>query len=83
MYRLLILGCNTLREGVVVSFGLFLVALLLFLAASHLVPPDGLAPAVLLALAALAMLFAALVLLSTFLIAVLPGARERLGRCDH
>lgn len=83
MYRLLRLGCDTLREGVVVSAGLFAGALLALGVAVWLAPPTGLAKALLLLTAAVLLVLAAVVLLSTFLLAVLPGARQRLGKCDH
>lgn len=82
-YRLLILGCKTMREGVVVSFVFFAGAMLLFLAARHVVPSVGLLQQVVLFFALVLILLAPVVLLSTFLISVLPGAREKLGKCEH
>jgi hypothetical protein len=37
-YRLLIHGCRALRDGGVASFAFFVAALLMFLAAAHVVP---------------------------------------------
>lgn len=82
-YRLLILGCKTMREGVVVSFVFFAGAMLLFLAARYVVPSVGLLQQVVLFFALVLILLAPVVLLSTFLISVLPGAREKLGKCEH
>lgn len=82
-YRLLILGCKTMREGVVVSFIFFAGAMLLFLAARYVVPSVGLLQQVVLFFALVLILLAPVVLLSTFLISVLPGAREKLGKCEH
>jgi lysylphosphatidylglycerol synthetase-like protein (DUF2156 family) len=82
-HQLLILGCKTMREGVVVSAVFLAGAILLFLAATHVVPHDGPFQPVVLFLALVLIVLAPVVLVSTFLISVLPGAREKLGHCDH
>jgi hypothetical protein len=82
-HRLLILGCKTMREGVVVSAVFFGAAVLLFLAAAHIVPSVGPLQPVVLFLALVLIVLAPIVLVSTFLISVLPGAREKLEQCDH
>jgi hypothetical protein len=82
-HKLLILGCTTMRDGVVVSFVFFAAALLLFLAATHVIPPIAYVQQIVLLLALVLIVLAPVVLISTFLISVLPGARERLGKCEH
>lgn len=82
-HRFLILGCRTMRDGVVVSGVFFLAAVLLFLAATHVVPAVGIVRAIVLFFALVLIVLAPVVLISTFLISVLPGARERLENCDH
>ena len=81
--KLLVLGCKTMREGVVVSAVFFLGAILLFLAARHVVPDVGSMQTIVLGLALVLMVMAPVVLVSTFLLTVLPGARERLDQCEH
>jgi hypothetical protein len=81
--KLLVLGCKTMREGVVVSAVFFLGAILLFLAARHIVPEIGSMQTIVLAFALVLMVLAPVVLVSTFLLSVLPGARERLDQCEH
>jgi hypothetical protein len=82
-HRLLILGCKTMREGVVISAVFFAAAVLLFLAVAHVVPPVGPLQPIVLFLALVLIVLAPVVLISTFLISVLPGAREKLEQCEH
>ncbi|MBK1617223.1 hypothetical protein CKO42_01905 [Lamprobacter modestohalophilus] len=82
-HRLLILGCRTMRDGVVVSFVFFVAAVLLFLAATHVVPAVAYARQIVLLLALVLIILAPVVLISTFLISVLPGARAKLENCEH
>lgn len=80
---LLVLGCKTMREGVVVSAIFFAAAIALFLAARHVVPEVGSLQTIVVALALGLMVLSPVVLVSTFLLSVLPGARERLDKCEH
>jgi len=82
-HRLLILGCRTMRDGVVVSAVFFIGAVLLFLAATHVVPEVAYVQQIVLLLALVMIILAPVVLISTFLVSVLPGAREKLEKCDH
>jgi hypothetical protein len=82
-HRLLILGCRTMRDGVVVSAVFFVGAVLLFLAATHVVPEVAYVQQIVLFLALVLIILAPVILISTFLISVLPGAREKLEKCDH
>ncbi|NEX15603.1 MAG: hypothetical protein C1943_02920 [Halochromatium sp.] len=82
-HRLLILGCRTMRDGVVVSFVFFVAAILLFLAATHVVPAVAFLRQIVLFFALLLIILAPVVLISTFLISVLPGARAKLENCEH
>lgn len=82
-HQLLILGCRTMRDGVVVSFVFFMAAVLLFLAAAHVVPAVAYAQQIVLLLALVLIILAPVVLVSTFLISVLPGARAKLENCEH
>ena len=76
-----------MREGVLVSTVFFVAAVLLFLVATHLVPTIGYLRQVVLFLALSMIILAPVILISTFLISVLSGARagarEKLGNCDH
>lgn len=83
-HRLLMLGCKTMREGVIVSAVFFLGAVLLLLAARFVVPSDvGYIWHTVIFLALVLIVLAPVVLISTFLLSVIPGAREKLEKCEH
>jgi hypothetical protein len=81
--KLLMLGCRTMRDGVMVSAVFFLAAVLLFLAAQHVVPAVAHLQQLVLLLALIMIVLAPVVLISTFLLSVLPGARDKLDQCEH
>ena len=81
--RLLVLGCKTLREGVIVSAVFLAGAIALFLAAQHVVPDTFYLQQVVLFFALVLIILAPIILISTFLLSVVPGAREKLAKCDH
>lgn len=83
-HRLLMLGCRTMREGVLVA-GVFFVAavLLLFVARFLITTQIGHLYHIALLLALVLIVLAPVVLISTFLLSVIPGAREKLEKCEH
>jgi hypothetical protein len=82
--RLLILGCKTMREGVTVSAVFLVGAIALFLAARYVVPPEVFhLQHIVLFLALVLVILAPVILISTFLLSVIPGAREKLDKCEH
>ncbi|MFB1489664.1 MULTISPECIES: hypothetical protein [unclassified Thiocapsa] len=83
VHRLLILGCRTMREGVVVSAIFFVAALLLFLAVRFVLPDLAYLQQIVLFFALVLIILAPVVLVSTFLLSVIPGAREKLDKCEH
>jgi hypothetical protein len=73
-----------MREGVAVSATFLAGAIALFLAARYVVPADVLhIQHIVLFLALVLIILAPIVLVSTFLLAVIPGAREKLDKCEH
>jgi len=83
-HRLLMLGCKTMRDGVVVSATFFIGAVLLFLAAQHVVSPSlPVVGHIVLLFALILIVMAPVILISTFLLSVLPGARETMEKCEH
>lgn len=82
-HRLLVLGCKTMRDGVAVATVFFVAAMLLLLAAKYVVPAVGYIQHVVLLLALVMIVLAPVVLISTFLLSVIPGAREKLDKCEH
>ena len=81
--RLLLLGCKTMREGVAVSAVFLLGAIALFLAVRYVVPDISYLQHIVLFFALVLIVLAPVVLISTFLLSVIPGARERLDKCEH
>ncbi|MCU0833481.1 MAG: hypothetical protein MUC77_03435 [Chromatiaceae bacterium] len=81
--RLLVLGCKTMREGVTVSAVFLVGAILLLLAAEHVVPDVLHIRHIVLFFALVLIILAPIVLISTFLLSVIPGAREKLDKCEH
>jgi len=80
--KLLVLGCKTLREGVVVSAIFFIGGLLLTLAAQHVVPDMLHMNLAVLLLGFVLFLLAPIVLVSTFLLSIQPGMGED-DQCEH
>jgi hypothetical protein len=72
-----------MREGVVVSAVFFAAAIALLLAAQHVVPNIGYMQHIVVLVGFLLLLFAPVILVLTFLISVIPGAREKLDKCEH
>ncbi|HSO83451.1 hypothetical protein [Thiocapsa sp.] len=83
VHRLLILGCRTMRDGVVVSAIFFVAALLLFMAVRYVLPDLAYLQQIVLFFALVLIILAPVVLVSTFLLSVIPGAREKLDKCEH
>jgi hypothetical protein len=81
--RLLVLGCKTMREGVTVSAVFLAGAIALFLAARYVVPDAFHLQHLVLFFALVLIILAPIVLVSTFLLSVLPRAREKLEKCEH
>ena len=83
-HRLLMLGCKTMRDGVVASSIFFVAAILLFLATQHVVPPNlPVVGHIVLLFALILIVMAPVILVSTFLLSAIPGAREKLEKCEH
>ena len=77
------ISCNTMREGVIVSLAFLLVGGgLVFLAASIL-PQVVYLPLIANVLGIICILFAPFILISTFIVTVLPGSKKRMDKCDH
>ncbi|SDW68062.1 hypothetical protein [Thiocapsa roseopersicina] len=83
LHRLLILGCRTMRDGVVVSAIFFVAAILLFVAVRYVLPELAYLQQIVLFFALVLIILAPIVLVSTFLLSVIPGAREKLDKCEH
>jgi hypothetical protein len=72
-----------MREGVLVSSIFFTAGILMILAGLKIVPDVFYMQQIILFAGLLLLLFAPLILVSTFLLAVLPGAKEKMDKCEH
>ena len=80
---LLSLGCQTMREGVVAAMIFFTAGILLILSSVHVVPDIWQLRHIVMFVGFLLLLLAPIILVSTFLLSVLPHAKERMDRCDR
>ena len=81
--NLLKIGCKTMREGVLVSAIFFVAGILMILAGNNIVPDIYYMQHIAMLAGLILLLFAPLILIATFLLSVLPGAREKLDKCEH
>lgn len=80
--KLLVLGCKTLREGVLVSAIFFIGGVLLALAAQYVIPDLLHMNHAVLLLGFILLLLSPIVLVSTFLLSIRMGD-EVDDKCDH
>jgi len=81
--KLLSLGCETMREGVILSFVFFILGMLFILAGVHFIPPIINLPHVVIFIGFLLLLFSPIILISTFLLSVLPKTSTKVDECEH
>ena len=81
--KFLALGCKTMREGVMATAVFITAGVALVLIGMKVVPEIWFFPHILMMLGFFLLLFAPIILVSTFLLSVLPNAKERLDDCDH
>jgi len=80
---LLSLGCQTMREGVTSSLIFFIAGILLILVAMHVVPQLWNLNHIVMLFGFVLLLLSPVILISTFLISVLPKSRQKMDQCDH
>ena len=80
---LLALGCKTMREGVIVTIIFFIAGILFTLAGANLVPEVWYLNLIIVLVGFILLLFAPIILISTFLLSVLPKSKERMDKCKH
>lgn len=72
-----------MREGVLVTTIFFFAGILMILAGTKIVPEIFYMQHLVTFAGLLLLLFAPLILIATFLLSVLPGAREKMDKCEH
>ncbi|MCB1763769.1 MAG: hypothetical protein KDI27_11615 [Gammaproteobacteria bacterium] len=80
--KILSLGCKTMREGVLASSIFFLAGIGMILAGTKIVSAIFYMQQIVMMLGPI-MLLAPIILISTFLLSLLPGAKEKIGKCEH
>ena len=80
---LLSLGCKTMREGVLVTIIFFIAGILITLAGVNIVPAVWHLNHIIFLAGFLLLLLAPIILVSTFLLSVLPDAKKRMEQCEH
>lgn len=80
---LLSLGCQTMREGVIATIIFFIAGVLTILAGANIVPEIWHLKHIVVFVGFLLLLLAPIILVSTFLLSVLPKAKERMDKCEH
>ncbi len=81
--NLLKIGCSTMREGVIVSTIFFFAGILMILAGIKIVPDIFYMQQIVMFAGLVLLLFAPLILITTFLLSVIPGAKDKLDKCEH
>lgn len=80
---LLSLGCKTMREGVIATLIFFIAGVLVTLAGASIVPAIWHLNHIVIFTGFLLILLAPIILVSTFLLSVLPDAKDRMDKCEH
>ncbi len=78
-----LISCTTMREGVIVSMAFLLIGAGLIFLASSIMPDVLHLPLIANVLGIICILFAPFILISTFLVTVLPGSKKKMDKCDH
>ena len=83
MKKLLVLGCKTMREGVIASSIFFLGAVVLIASAVYLIPEIWYFKQIFLFLGMVLMLLAPIILISTFFLSIILEKKHLLDDCEH
>ncbi|MCK5665379.1 MAG: hypothetical protein KAI17_17950 [Thiotrichaceae bacterium] len=80
---LLSLGCQTMREGVIATIIFFIAGVLIIIVGASIVPELWHLNHMVVFSGFILLLLAPIILVSTFLLSVLPKAKERMDKCEH
>jgi len=80
---LLSLGCQTMREGVIATLIFLIAGVSLILISVHVVPDIWHLQHIIMFVGFILLLLAPIILVSTFLLSVLPNAKRRMDDCNH
>ncbi|MBF0255542.1 MAG: hypothetical protein HQL47_03590 [Gammaproteobacteria bacterium] len=82
MRKLLMFGCNQMREGIAFSFAFFAAGGIMMLAGLLLIPSVASINHIFTVIGMVLFFVAPLILVSTFLLTVIPGLRKYTDECD-
>lgn len=80
---LLSLGCQTMREGVIATLIFFIAGVSFILVGINIVPDIWHLQHIVMFVGFILLLLAPIILVSTFLLSVLPNAKRKMDECDH
>lgn len=80
---MLLLGCDTMREGVLATLVFFILGMIFILVGANVIPEIWFFPHIIMMVGFLLLLFSPIILISTFLVTVLPKSKERMDKCNH
>ncbi len=78
-----LISCDTMREGIIASLSFLVVGGGLVFLAQRVLPNVFYLPQITSLIGIACILFAPVILISTFITTVLPGSKKKLGDCDH
>ena len=78
-----LISCDTMREGVIVSLAFLLIGSGLVFVAANIMPQVAYLPLIANVLGIICILFAPFILISTFIVTVMPSSKKKMGDCEH
>lgn len=82
MRKFLFFGCDQMREGILFSFGFFAAGIVMMLVGLKLAPGPATINHIITVIGMVLFFMAPVILVSTFLLTVLPGFRKNTDNCD-
>lgn len=78
-----IIGCDTMREGIIVAFVFLVFGSILIFLANTVLPDIFYTPLITMLLGIVCILMVPIILISTFILTVWPGSKKKMDKCDH
>ncbi len=82
MRKLLLFGCRQMKEGIIFSFAFFAAGIIMMLVGLKVVPSIANINHIFTVIGMVMFFIAPIILLSTFLMTVIPGVRKYTDDCD-
>ncbi len=78
-----LISCDTMREGVIVSMAFLLIGSGLVFVAANIMPQVAYLHMVANVFGIMCILFAPFILITTFIVTVIPSSKKKMKDCDH